>query len=461
MEKTNLDLNPLTSGSAPTPRPTLLDANLGTEFRLDLRTLGRYRLLRPLGEGGMGTVYLGCEDHSPNRVALKVLHENLASQQAYVDRFYREASSGSKMNHPNIVRTYEYGKDTLTGRHYLVMEFVDGPTAQEVLSQRGPWSIRDVVELGFQIARALEHAHSRNFIHRDIKPDNILISRSGIAKLADMGLAKRVDIESFNHITIAHTGFGTTAYMPYEQAVNARNVDGRSDIYALGATLYYLLTGQVPFPGESDVEIVEKKKLGRFQAASNLVAGVPPMLDALLARMMACMARDRFQTASEVIIELERSFKPTGIFSFADTQLALMERPQLRLVDASIQPTRPDPEAPVRDTLTQWEVTYTRRNGRVRTLQMTTEEIIQSLKEDNLPVHCVVRRSHETKGRPLEAVPEFAPFVTFPLEAEGGESAESQNAVGTGRGPLGNYVLWSLVGIVFVGLMVLLVRGLT
>src|SRR5262249_47439060 len=161
--------------------------------------------------------------------------------QAFVARFYREAQSSSVLNHPNIVRGISVQQDGPTGKHYLVLEYVDGISAHALLNKLGHLAVGDAVHLGLDVARALEHAHSRNIIHRDIKPDNILIARSGLAKLTDFGLAKRTDEAS--HLTAARQGFGTSYYMPYEQALNAKQADGRSDIYALGATLYHLLTG--------------------------------------------------------------------------------------------------------------------------------------------------------------------------------------------------------------------------
>src|SRR5262249_2236095 len=157
--------------------------------------------------------------------------------------------SGALLNHPNIVRNLTVGQDRATGKHYLVLEYVDGPSAHALLDRFGRLPVGDAVHVALDVARALEHAHSRNVVHRDIKPDNILITTSGVAKLSDLGLAKRTDEAS--HLTGARQGFGTPYYMPYEQAMNARLADGRSDIYALGATLYHLVTGEVPFPGSS------------------------------------------------------------------------------------------------------------------------------------------------------------------------------------------------------------------
>ena len=141
-------------------------------------------------------------------MAVKVLSDPLSDSQDYIDRFYREAKSGKLLNHPNIVRTLSYGQDEKTGKHYLVLEYVDGPNALDLLKRFGRLPVGDAVHIALDVARALEHAHSRNVIHRDIKPDNILITRAGVAKLTDLGLAKRTDETS--HLTSMRQGFGTT-----------------------------------------------------------------------------------------------------------------------------------------------------------------------------------------------------------------------------------------------------------
>src|SRR5262249_5089700 len=267
----------------------------------------------------------------------------------------------------NIVHTYQAGRDSATGKHYLVMEYVDGPSAQALLQGRGPLTVGDAVHLTLDIARALEHAHSRNIVHRDIKPDTILITKAGVEKLTDMGRAKRTDEAS--DLTVAGQGFGTTAYMPYEQALNAKHADSRSDIYALGATLYHLITGRVPFPGENHLEVVDKKKHGWFPPAGTISEGVPIALDQMLARMMAREPRDRDQPASELIIDLERSRLAAPIPSSADPDLAKND-PLVQAALGSGEPTRLGPDAMGQEDV-GWIVHYRNVSGRPLTTRLT------------------------------------------------------------------------------------------
>ncbi|HZY91012.1 MAG TPA: serine/threonine-protein kinase [Gemmataceae bacterium] len=377
----------------------------------DVRSLGEYRILRRLGEGGMGAVYLGYHEGQSHQVAIKVLNDQLASNQGYVDRFYREAKSGALLNHPNIVRTLNVGQDRATLKHYLVLEFVDGPSAHALLDRFGPLPVGDVVHVGLDVARALEHAHSRNVVHRDIKPDNILITRSGVSKLVDLGLARRTDEAS--HLTAARQGFGTTHYMPYEQATNAKHADGRSDIYALGATLYHLVTGHVPFPGENHLEVVEKKDFGEFAPASALNPAVPPALDAILGRMLARQPRDRYQTASELIIDLERSRLAAALPSFADPDQARQDPWVQACLASSAEPTRLDPELPPGPAVTLagaddvWQLRFRNRTGRTVKAELTTRQILQRLRAGRMPAKVAARRADKDGYQPLAVYPEF------------------------------------------------------
>jgi serine/threonine-protein kinase len=402
MDKTNLD------PSQPLPE-------MPGDLAHEVRTLGGYRILRRLGEGGMGAVYLAYHGDKDQQVAIKVLGDHLASNQGYVDRFYREAKSGALLNHPNIVRTLRVGQDQATALHYLVLEFVDGQTAQSLLDKQGRLALGDAVHIALDVARALEHAHSRNIVHRDIKPDNILITRSGVSKLVDLGLARRTDETS--HLTAARQGFGTTYYMPYEQAVNARHADGRSDIYALGATLYHLVTGSVPFPGDNHLDVVEKKNQGVFTPASKLNAAVPPMLDHILSRMLAREPRNRYQTASELIVDLERSRLAAPVPTFADPSQALQDPWVQQCLASSAEPTRLDPEMPpivsppAPEPLPKvngvWMLRYRNPAGKVCRARATTEQIVARLRRGRLSLKIEARRADSKDYHALPFFPEF------------------------------------------------------
>src|SRR5262245_59475862 len=196
-----------------------------------LRVVGGCRILRKLGEGGMGAVHLAYQENPGRQVALKILSDHLASNALIVERFEREAQHAAKLDHPNIVRGLGVGKDTDSGKHYLIMEYVDGPSAQQLLDRHGKIALGDAVHIIKDIAQALEHVQSRDIVHRDIKPENILITRTGVAKLSDLGLAKQLGSPWLSPSKTGHgQSFGTPYYMPYEQHMSARLADGRSDI---------------------------------------------------------------------------------------------------------------------------------------------------------------------------------------------------------------------------------------
>lgn len=400
MDNTQID-------SAPVPGPSS-----------DLTALGEYRLLRRLGEGGMGEVYLGFSERLGEKVAVKLLADALSTNQSYIDRFYREAKSGALLNHPNIVRTLNVGRDQATGKHYLILEYVEGYSAHVLLDRLGKIEVGDAVHIALDMARGLEHAHSRNIVHRDIKPDNILLTFSGIAKLVDFGLAKRTDETS--HLTATRQGFGTTPYMPYEQAINAKYADGRSDIYALGATLYHLLTGSVPFPGTNHLEIVEKKNRGEFELANSLNPEVPPELDRILERMMARDPRHRYQTASELIVDLERSNLAAQVPSFADPERARQDPWMQAYIASTAEPTRLDPDSPRRAPSSRpsavndkWILRVRLKSGKWRRYKATTREIIQKLRAGKMPSGVEAGQA-DNDFRPLSSYPAFQQIAPAP-----------------------------------------------
>jgi serine/threonine protein kinase len=271
-------------------------------------------------------------------------------------------------------------------------------------------SVGDAVHVILDVARALEYAHAHNIVHRDIKPDNILITRSGVAKLADLGLAKRTDEES--HLTALRQGFGSLFYIPCEQAFNAKHADARSDIYALGATLYHLVTGEVPFTGKSHMEIAEKKIQGRFAAASVLNSSVPPVLDRILLKMMALNPDDRYQLVSEVIVDLERADLAAPVPSFADANLALKD-PLVQARLGTGKPTQLDLQSSIQRAAvespspTVWYLRYRNGDGRLCEAKLTEEKLTQRVRDGKIPKGLEAARHSAGEFHPISHYPEF------------------------------------------------------
>lgn len=269
----------------------------------DLRTVAGYRLLRRIGEGGMSTVYLSFDVVAGRPVAVKLLADHLTHSREFVSRFYREARLSRLLTHPHLIQGLAAGYDPDSAKHYLILEYVDGPTAHSVLSRLGRFSVGVAVRIGLDIAKALSFMHGRQYVHRDVKPDNILFHPDGFAKLADLGLAKRLNDDA--HLTSISQGVGTSYYMSYEQSLNANLVDGRSDIFALGATLYHLLTGEVPFPGATHEEIVRGKEDETHCPLRQRNPEVPAVLADIITRTLARDPRNRFQSVDEFAAALE------------------------------------------------------------------------------------------------------------------------------------------------------------
>lgn len=389
------------------------------------RSLGDYRVLRRIGEGGMGAVYLGYHEGQGRHVAIKVLADALAHTPAYLDRFLREARSGAVLEHPNLVGFIGAGQDSALGKHYLVLEYVDGPSARTLLDRYGRLPVGDAVHVILDIARALEHLHAHNFVHRDIKPDNVLITRSGVAKLADLGLAKRVD--DVTHLTGTRQSVGTPFYMPYEQVISAKQVDGRSDIYALGATLYHLVTGDVPFPGQTALEVTERKVEGIFKPASAVNPAVPRGLDRALDKMLARHPRDRYQTASELIIDLERTRLAPPVPSFVDPDAAYQDPLVRARLTSPAQSTHADLRVPARLSRAQatdiWYLRYRNRDGRWCKAKASTQQLILRLREGRVPSGLEIGRDAKAEFRCPADFPEFRSILP-PGAAETERSAE-------------------------------------
>lgn len=372
-----------------------------------------YRRLRELGRGGMGEVYLAYDEKGERLVAIKLLWPHLASNPNHVERFKREAEHSIRLKHPNIVRGFDWGQMPGTQRWFLAMEYVDGPSVQTLLDRRSRLDLGDAVRIALDIAHALEYAHSRNIVHRDIKPENILITRTGVSKLADLGLSKATD--QVSNLTHTRQGFGTPYYMPYEQAMNAKSADHRSDIYALGATLYHMVTGQPPFQGRDPVEILEKKEAGVYPPASLLNPEVPEELERILDKMLARDRRDRYQTASELIVDLQRSNLAAPTLSFVDPELALQDPVVRQRAVAENQATLPDLTA--QRTARKggsrtlgpdlWIVRDFDDRGGYRQFKASAEQIMQRIRQGSLSRSALVSRSPDEEFRKLTDVTAF------------------------------------------------------
>jgi serine/threonine protein kinase len=255
---------------------------------------GRYRIARELGRGGMATVFLAQDEELGRPVAVKVLPEHLAGEEAFRARFVREAQLAGRLSHPNIVRVYDAGE--ADGRPYMVMEYVPGSS----LAGARDLPVAQVVDLGVQACAGLQHAHEAGLIHRDVKPANLLVRQDGVLKIADFGIARAA--ESTRH-TQAGTLLGTAAYLAPEQ-IAGEDATPASDIYSLGAVLYELLSGRPPYSFASLAELAVKQSDGVIQPVGDLAAGVSREVEAAV---MHALARDpsfRPASAAELALEL-------------------------------------------------------------------------------------------------------------------------------------------------------------
>jgi serine/threonine-protein kinase len=261
--------------------------------------LGKYRLLDHIGTGGMSSVYLAEHVLMQRRVAIKVLPKSRVEDSSYLGRFRREAKAAAQLDHPNIVRAYDIDDDN--GTHYMVMEFVPGRDLQQIVKDDGLLPLDKAVNYIVQAAEGLDHAHTSSLIHRDIKPANLLVDEKGVVKILDMGLA-RFDNDETASLTIEHEEnvLGTADYLSPEQARNSHEVDARADIYSLGCTLYFLLTGHAPFPEGTLAQRIAKHQTEMPEDIRKDRGDCPQSLVNICKKMMLKKPENRFQDSREV-----------------------------------------------------------------------------------------------------------------------------------------------------------------
>src|SRR5215210_7040389 len=295
---------------------------------------GRYRIMRKLGSGGMANVYLAEDQELGRRVAIKILNDRHANDDQFVERFRREAKNAAGLSHPNIVSIYDRGE--AEGTYYIAMEYLDGRSLKELVVARGPLAIPDAIEATRQVLGALRFAHRKGVVHRDIKPHNVMADADGRLKVTDFGIARA----GTSQMTEAGSIIGTAQYLSPEQAKGAP-VDQTSDLYSLGVVLYELLTGVVPFSGDTPVEIAMKHLSATPEPPSAKRAEVPRELDMVVMRALAKDPSDRYQSAEEMDADLAR-VAGGGAVSPAteEAATAIISRPPSTAVTAITSRTR-------------------------------------------------------------------------------------------------------------------------
>ncbi len=298
----------------------------------------RYEIISSIGEGGMANVYLAFDTILQRKVAIKVLRGDLSGDDLFVKRFRREALASTSLNHPNIVQIYDVGDEN--GKYYIVMEYVEGITLKQLLLKRKRLTVSEVVDISTQIIKGVEHAHSKHIVHRDIKPHNILVQRDGTVKITDFGIAVTLN-ETI--LTQTNSILGSVHYLPPEQ-INGNVADTKSDIYSTGVLIYEMLTGELPFTGDSAVTIALMHVKNRFPSVRDIDPTIPQSIDNIIIRATAKNPKNRFPSASEMLNEL-RSFKENQ----NDNKLVLddkMEEKTINLLlnnseDVEYQPEQP------------------------------------------------------------------------------------------------------------------------
>ena len=259
----------------------------------------RYQIIRTIGEGGMANVYLAHDLILDRNVAVKILRGDLADDEKFVRRFQREAIAASSLSHPNIVEMYDVGEDN--GKYYIVMEYVEGKTLKSLIKKRGGLTLPEVIDIMMQLTSAIACAHDSNIIHRDIKPQNVLIKEDGLVKITDFGIAMALNS---NELTQTNSVMGSVHYLPPEQA-NGKGATVKSDIYSLGIVMFELLTGQLPFKGDNAVEIAIKQMKNQIPSVCNINSLIPQSVENIIIRACAKNPKNRYNNVVEMYNDIE------------------------------------------------------------------------------------------------------------------------------------------------------------
>ena len=264
----------------------------------------RYKIIRSIGEGGMANVYLAYDTILEREVAVKILRGDLADDEKFVRRFQREANAASSLKHPNIVEMYDVGEDD--GKYFIVMEYINGKTLKSLVKKRGALTLEEVMDIMLQLTSAVACAHDSYIIHRDIKPQNVMILEDGRVKITDFGIAMALNS---NELTQTNSVMGSVHYLPPEQA-NGSGSTIKSDIYSLGILMFELLTGKLPFKGENAVEIAIKQMKEPIPSVVDINPNIPQSVENIILRACAKNPRNRYDSAAEMYEDIKTCLDP-------------------------------------------------------------------------------------------------------------------------------------------------------
>lgn len=290
----------------------------------------RYEIIKTIGEGGMANVYLAHDTILDRMVAVKILRGDLADDEKFVRRFQREAIAASSLSHPNIVEMYDVGEDN--GKYFIVMEYVDGRTLKSLIKKRGALTLPEVVDIMLQLTSAIAHAHESYIIHRDIKPQNVMILEDGRVKITDFGIAMALNS---NEITQTNSVMGSVYYMPPEQA-NGNGSTTKSDIYSLGILMYELVTGKVPFKGDSAVEIAIKQIKDKIPSICEMDSSIPQSIENVVLKASAKNPKNRYDSAEEMnadlmtVLDDERKNEKKVVYKYPENNYEEKEEKEIK-----------------------------------------------------------------------------------------------------------------------------------
>ena len=288
----------------------------------------RYKIIKSIGEGGMANVYLAFDTILEREVAVKILRGDLAEDEKFVRRFQREANSASSLKHPNIVEVYDVGEDD--GKYFIVMEYINGKTLKSLIKKRGVLTLEEVIDIMLQLTSAVSCAHDSYIIHRDIKPQNVMILEDGRVKITDFGIAMALNN---NELTQTNSVMGSVHYLPPEQA-NGSGSTIKSDIYSLGILMFELLTGKLPFKGENAVEIAIKQMREPIPSVKSISPDIPQSVENVVLKACAKNPKNRYDTAREMFEDIKTCMDPVR----SDEKRIVYQYPENDLDETKVMP---------------------------------------------------------------------------------------------------------------------------